>query len=128
MKQHANAIKEARNAALLEVILIDAGYTPARPAFDAGIDLLAYKKGETLALQLKSRACIGRKYLGQGVHIVWQEPSDKRWYMIEHDELVRLAETSTGIASTISWKDRGLYHWPKAPNWLLQGCEVLGTH
>ncbi len=116
---------EAKNAAALEIVLIDLGYVPARPAFDAGIDLLAYRPGETLAIQLKGRATIDRKYLSKGVHIAWRERANATWYMIGHDALVSEAEAHSNIAHSASWTERGLSSWPKAPSWLLEACTKL---
>ena len=74
-----------------------------------GADFLAYHKDgpTTLRVQLKSRLKIDRTYCGQGLWMIF--PADGSWYLVEHDELVRIVGEATNWLGTPSWTDRGAY-------------------
>ena len=73
-------------------------------------DFLAYNKDEdqTLKVQLKSRVTIDQKYRDKELWIAF--PIDGIWYLIPHDELVKIADETTPWLSTKSWREDGFYH------------------
>ena len=97
-------------------LLADYGFNCIKLADDwQGADFLAYHKDrtDTLKVELKPRLTIDRKYIGQGLWMAF--PLDLRWYLIEHDTLVRLAGALTPWLTTSSWRVKGCYH-TGAPN------------
>ena len=102
--------KEIYNFQKSAAVLADYGFNCIKLADDwQGADFLAYHKDgdETLRVQLKARLTIDRKYCGRGL---WMNfPAHGSWYLVEHDELVRIVGQATTWLGTSSWKDRGSY-------------------
>ena len=75
-----------------------------------GADFLAYHKDgkNTLKVQLKARLGISKKYRNKSLYMAF--PMDNEWYLIEHDELVRLVGKHTDWLDTKSWQEDGNYH------------------
>lgn len=98
--------------------LADFGYTSMRLIDDfEGADFIAlHVDGETmLRVQLKGRLGVDRKYMGRGVHIAFR--LDDRIYLYPHDELVERLEAEGRMTGTVSWDEKGAYHWPRPPLW-----------
>lgn len=103
--------KEAYNFQKSAAMLADYGFNCIKLADDwLGADFLAYHKDgrETLRVQLKSRLTIDRKYCGQGLWLNF--PARGNWYLVEHDELMRMVDEETTGLSTSTWTDNGHYH------------------
>ena len=102
-------------------MLADYGFNCIKLADDwHGADFLAYHKdgNDTLKVQLKARLTIDRKYTGRGL---WMNfPVDRKWYLIEHDELVRIVDETTSWLQSRSWTERGLYSSAKPSRALLE--------
>ena len=102
--------KEIYNFQKTAAVLADYGFNCIKLTDDwHGADFLAYHKdgNETLKVQLKARLTIATKYSGQGL---WMNfPVEGNWYLIEHDELVRIVGETTSWLQSRSWTDRGLY-------------------
>ena len=102
--------KEIYNFQKSAAVLADYGFNCIKLADDwQGADFLAYHKDgvETLRVQLKARLTIDRKYCGRGL---WMNfPAHGVWYLIEHDELVRIVGQATTWLGSSSWRDRGSY-------------------
>ena len=102
--------KEIFNFQKSAAALADYGFNCIKLADDwLGADFLAYHKdgSETLRVQLKARLTIDRKYCGQRL---WMNfPVGESWYLVEHDELVRIVGEETPWLSTSSWTDKGQY-------------------
>ncbi|MFC1612065.1 deoxynucleoside kinase, partial [Myxococcota bacterium] len=77
---------------------------------DEGVDLLAWheKHGEMLAIQLKSRLTVAKKYVKRGISVAF--PSEGWWYIVDHDWLL---EQKPEIKKTKSWREGGEYNWPR---------------
>lgn len=106
--------KEIYNFQKLAGLLADYGYTCIKLDDDwGGADFLAHHKDgdETLKVQLKSRVTLARKYQGKDLVMAFPIDSvvDTVWYLIEHDELLRLVEAYTPWLASKSWKDDGEY-------------------
>lgn len=102
--------KEIYNFQKIAACLADYGFNCIKLADDwQGADFLAYHKdgGNTLKVQLKSRAYIAKKYMGKSLYMAF--PIRGVWYLIEHDELVALIEKHTTWLNSASWRDRGGY-------------------
>lgn len=89
---------------------------------DNGPDFLAYSNDVgTLAVQLKGRAVIDRKYQGKGLFIAFPtwNPHEE-WVIYPHDEFLHwLFERNSRCTITESWKIHGSYAWrPPAPKWV----------
>ena len=85
--------KEIFNFQKIAGALADYGFNCIKLADDwQGADFLAYHKDgeQTLKVQLKARVTIDRKYLGKGLFMAF--PNKGIWYLVQHDELVRIAE------------------------------------
>ena len=102
--------KEIYNFHKCAAVLADFGFNCIKLADDwLGPDFLAYHKDgtTTLRVQLKSRLKIDRAYCGQGLWMIF--PADGSWYLVEHDELVRIVGEATNWLGTRSWTERGAY-------------------
>ena len=70
-----------------------------------------------LKIQLKGRLSLDKKYIGKSIHIAFCQ--DNRWYIYPHDEIKKVIIDLGLIAKTKSWKQKGLYNWPKIPEKLI---------
>ena len=84
--------KEIYNFQKSAAVLAEYGFNCIKLADDwQGADFLAYHKDgdTTLKVQLKSRVAIYKKYKDKGI---WMNfPIKGVWYLVPHDELLRLA-------------------------------------
>ena len=122
--------REIYNFQKLAALLADYGFNCIKLDDDwQGADFLAYHKdgSTTLKVQLKSRATICRKYLGKDLYLAF--PAAGRWYLLPHDELVRIAEETTDWLLSPSWTDGGLYHSNRPSNRMLSrlSAHALGV-
>ena len=110
MTKYKTLITEAINTNKLANLLLSKGYIPSRPAFDGGIDLIAYHpdNGETLVIQIKGRMVIDMKYHSRNIIIAF--PHKVGWYLVPHDEILILAERER---KTSSWTEDHHYSWPR---------------
>lgn len=95
-------------------LLADYGFDCIRVSDDwQGADFLAYHKDEhyILKVQLKSRMTIDRKYVGKDLHMCFR--IGEVWYLVHHDDLMRMVEkVLPRVFETESWS-RGTYSWPR---------------
>lgn len=101
-------------------ILADYGFNCIKLADDwLGADFLAcHKDGvDILRVQLKGRVTIDRKYFGQNLYMNF--PAAGKWYLIPHDELIRIVGETTKWLHTPSWADGGKYHNANPPKKLI---------
>ena len=107
--------KEIYNFQKSAAILADYGFNCIKLADDwRGADFLAYHKDgtETLRVQLKARLTIKEEYRGRDLWMnfpVRKSGQIDAWYLIEHDELVRLVGETTPWLGSSSWTDKGMY-------------------
>lgn len=103
--------QENFNFTKISARLADFGFTTIRLSDDwNGADFLAlHLHGETLKVQLKGRATFMKKYQGKDLWISF--PSGDEWYVYPHDAL--LTQVLPAIGSSESWKEAGLYSFPK---------------
>ncbi len=75
---------------------------------------LAYHDdGRILKVRLMARMLIDKKYVDNDLYLCF--PARGFWFLIPHDELIRIVERKRpGTFNTVSWK-KGYYSWPKAP-------------
>ena len=102
--------KEIYNFQKSAALLADFGFNCIKLTDDwLGADFLAYHKDgmETLRVQLKARLTIDKKYASRGLWLNF--PINGSWYLIEHDELVRIVGEATPWLTSSSWTDRGSY-------------------
>jgi len=113
--EHLNARqKENYNFHKVSARLADFGFTSVRLNDDfEGADFIAlHIDGETmLRVQLKARMTIDRKYMGKGLHIAFLH--GKRVFLYPHDVMVECLLKTTSIGATRSWREAGIYTWPK---------------
>jgi hypothetical protein len=108
--------QEIYNFQKVAALLADYGFNCIKLSDDwLGADFLAYHKDgrDTLKVQLKSRLTIDKKYSESGLHVAF--PLKGKWYLVEHDELVRLIGEHSNWLNTKSWTENGIYH-SDAPN------------
>lgn len=101
--------RENFNFQKISGLLADYGFVTMRLSDDwNGADFIAnHIDGKFMRVQLKSRWGIHRKYEKKGLWIAF--PSDNDWYLIEHDELVRLSGEKSSILLSASWQQAGSY-------------------
>ena len=104
--------KEIYNFQKIAAVLADYGFNCIKLQDDwLGADFLAYHKdgSQTLRVQLKGRVAIYQKYRGRDLYIAFPLDEDGRrvWYLVPHDELVRLAGEHTNWLNTPSWEKDG---------------------
>ena len=97
--------KEAYNFQKVSAVLADYGYITIRLSSDwEGADFIAqHLDGTFLKVQLKSRACVSRKYENKGIYICF--PHGGNWYLVPHDKVVKWLTKQTGLESETVWKD-----------------------
>ena len=111
-----NRQKENYNYQKISGILASFGFLTIRLSDDwNGADFIAqHISGQTLLrVQLKSRFCIDKKYLGKDLHICFRIGED--WYFVPHDSIVKWALKNTKILDTNSWVTNGSYSVPSLP-------------
>ena len=111
-KLPSEAIEVINRNALVSLALAR-GYIAYLPVYDAGIDFILYSEAtdEVVKVQLKGRWTIDTKYKGRGISIAF--PDRGNWYLVPHDELVRMAD-GYGFTATGSWtKPGGAYSYAK---------------
>ena len=92
-------------------ILADYGFNCIKADnWPEGADFLAcHKDGlNILKVQLRGRVTINKKYMGRNLYMNF--PAAGNWYLVPHDELVRIVRETTNWLNTQSWKDGGNYH------------------
>ena len=102
--------KETYNFQKVAALLADYGFNCIKLTDDwQGADFLAYHKDgrDTLRVQLKARVHIDKKYCEKGLFMAF--PIDGDWYLIAHDDLVKLVGETTNWLETASWKSGGRY-------------------
>lgn len=105
-------------------VLADYGFVTMRLSDDwHGADFIAqHIDGQTLLrVQLKSRMCIDKKYIGKDLYICFAEK--EAWYFVPHDEFVTWALENTKIGTTHSWKAKGGYSVPYLPKQIKKHLE-----
>ena len=105
--------QEAYNFQKVSAVLADYGFTTIRLSGDwRGADFIAqHMDGLTfLKIQLKGRLTFDKKYQGRDLHVCFR--NEDEWYVYPHDELLDHVLEITRISRTVSWKRRGLYHYP----------------
>lgn len=116
--------RELFNFQKLAGILADYGFNCIKLADDwLGADFLAYHKDgkETLRVQLKARLTIDKKYLEKDLYMAF--PYKEYWYLIGHDELVKIVDANSNWLKTNSWLDKGLYHSASPSKQLLDAID-----
>ena len=119
--------KEIYNYQKAAAILADYGFNCIKLSDDwQGADFLAdHMSGkQTLRVQLKSRLAVNRKYENKDLWMIFPEAGN--WYLILHDELLRILAGSTRALESKSWRENGDYNYPagQVPNALL--AEIAG--
>ena len=62
------------------------------------------------SIRKTNRVHIFRKYCGQGIKVTF--PIGEDWYLLEHDELVRIIGATTPFLESPSWREGGAYSTP----------------
>ena len=109
-KLPGEAIEVINRNALVSLALAK-GYIAFLPVYDGGVDFILYNEAtdDVQKVQLKSRWTIDTKYQGRGLSIAF--PDRGCWYLVPHDELVRMAE-GYGFTCSESWtKPGGAYSY-----------------
>ena len=102
--------QEIYNFQKLSGILADYGFNCIKLSDDwNGADFLAYHHNgeDTIKVQLKGRLSIFKKYIKKDIYIAF--PINNDWYLIEHDELVKIVENNTPWLESESWITGGGY-------------------
>ena len=106
--------KENYNFAKASAVLAEYGYITFRLSDDwQGADFIAqHIDGEQfLKIQLKSRLCFDKKYIGKNIYIMFRETNV--WYLYPHDKTLKPMLEATKIGETKSWQIQGSYSFVK---------------
>ena len=78
---------------------------------------------QVIEVQLKPRASIDRRYVGQELHLCFpiNKDDEERWYLIPHDKLVEIVGERTNWLNTRSWRDNGAYNIKSPSRQLIEG-------
>ena len=121
-KLPSEAIEVINRNALVSLALAR-GYVAYLPVYDAGIDFILYNEAtnDVVKVQLKGRWTIDTKYEGRGISIAF--PDRGNWYLVPHDELVRMAR-DYGFTETASWtKPGGAYSYAALSKRMVEDLE-----
>ena len=102
--------QEIYNFQKVAAVLADFGFNCIKLADDwQGADFLAYHKdgGQTLKVQLKGRLYISKQYEGKEIYMTF--PIDRNWYLVAHDELLKIIASCTPWLKSSSWIEGGAY-------------------
>ena len=102
--------KELYNLSQLSKILADYGYLCTKLSADwSNADFIAqhYKSGKIYKVQLKSRLFISKHYEKKDIYIAF--PHNGKWFIVLHDELIKIVEKNTNYLQSKSWLDGGKY-------------------
>ena len=102
--------QEIYNFQKVAAVLADFGFNCIKLADDwQGADFLAYHKdgGQTLKVQLKGRLYVAKQYIGKEIYMTF--PIEGDWYLIAHDELLKIVGECTKWLETASWIEGGAY-------------------
>ena len=119
--------QEIYNFQQCAALLANYGFNCIKLADDwKGADFLAYHNDgdTTLKVQLKGRVDIQQKYRGKNLHMAF--PAGGFWYLIEHDELVRIIEETWACSPRVKKKtleERGGYSTPNPSKALIEKLE-----
>ena len=108
--------QEAFNFQKVSAVLADYGFVTIRLSSDwGGADFIAqHLDGITfLKVQLKGRLTFDKKYLKHDLYICFR--NDGKWFLYPHDELLDKVDAENGFRKTKSWKDKGIFHYPRIP-------------
>ena len=113
--------QEIYNFQKVAAVLADFGFNCIKLADDwQGADFLAYHKdgGQTLKVQLKGRLYVAKQYIGKEIYMTF--PIEGDWYLVEHDELLKIVGGCTPWLETSSWIEGGAYGSSKPSKALIQ--------
>jgi len=105
----------------LSAVLADYGFQTMRLSDDwNGADFIAQHIDgmQFLAIQLKGRLLVDKKYIDRNLWIAFPDPPD--WYLYPHDEILQFVLEHSNVANTDSWA-KGTYSFPSIPKWMEPG-------
>jgi hypothetical protein len=108
MSRYRTQVKEVINRNVVVSLALEQGFNAFLPVYDGGVDFILHHEGknDTRKVQLKGRWMIDKKYERRDIWMAFPIGSD--WYLMPHDEMVRLAAID-GITQTASWVEGGAY-------------------
>lgn len=121
MSRYRSQVREVINRNTVVSLALDQGFNAFLPVYDGGVDFILYRESDGLVrkVQLKGRWTIDRKYLGRDIWVAFPITGD--WYVMPHDEMVRLAEAE-GVTQTASWTESGVYSKPRPSKATVAAC------
>lgn len=67
-------------------------------------------------VQTKTRLTFDQKYLGNDLYIFFEDKESQMYFLYPHDILLYRLSILANFKNTSSWKDKGIYHWPRLSN------------
>ena len=104
--------REIYNYQKVAAVLADYGFNCIKLADDwQGADFLAFHKDgeQTLKVQLKGGLVIDKKYMDKDIYLCFRIMNAGPWYLIPHDEMVKIASRLTPWLQSSSWEDGDRY-------------------
>ena len=87
--------------------LIRSGYDRSEPSDDPSTDFLAYRHSKAIRVRVTSRLEIKRPFIGKDLHLGF--PVYGRWYLVSHDDLLKIANETTPWLLSPTWQVKGFY-------------------
>lgn len=121
MSRYRSQIREVINRNIVVSLALEQGFNAFLPVYDGGVDFILYheEKNVVRKVQLKGRWMIDKKYIGRDIWMAFPIGSD--WYLMPHDEMLKMAEAS-GVTQTASWTEAGAYSRPRPSAEVIAQC------
>lgn len=115
MSRYRSQVREVINRNIVVSLALERGFNAFLPVYDGGVDFILYRESDSTVrkVQLKGRWMIDRKYVGRDIWMAFPIGTD--WYLMPHDEMLKLAEMNGKTTKSDSWIIGGAYSL-KAPS------------
>ncbi len=113
MSRYRSQVREVINRNVVVSLALQQGFNAFLPVYDGGVDFILYRESDntTRKVQLKGRWMIDKRYVGRDIWMAFPIGAD--WYLMPHDEMLRLAEADGKTTKSLSWIEGGAYSKPR---------------
>jgi hypothetical protein len=113
MSRYRSQVCEVINRNVVVSLALEQSFNAFLPVYDGGVDFILYRESDntTRKVQLKGRWMIDKKYIGRDIWMAFPIGAD--WYLMPHDEMLRLAEADGKTTKSLSWIEGGAYSKPR---------------
>lgn len=109
MSRYRSQVREVINRNIVVSLALEQGFNAFLPVYDGGVDFILYRESDNTIrkVQLKGRWMIDRKYVGRDIWMAFPIGTD--WYLMPHDEMLKLAAMNGKTTKSDSWIIGGAY-------------------